>query len=108
MTYTYVTKKQYLYLVLHGELDHHTAKSVRTEIDALLDAEKPKIFVFDLSEIVFCDSSGLGIIMGRFKKMMSLGGEMIVLNPSEAVNKIMELAGMDKLIKIERGEKISE
>jgi len=47
------------------------------------------------------DSSGLGLIMGRYKKISELGGELVIRNPNEAVLKICRLAGLGRLIKIE-------
>ncbi len=87
---------------LSGELDHHGAYGVRKDIDALIDNEKPKKLLLCLNTVQFCDSSGLGLIMGRYRKACALGADMAVLNPSAAVEKIMRLAGLDKLIKIER------
>jgi len=56
----------------------------------------------ELADIGFCDSSGLGFIMGRLKKMNELGGELIVVDPSPAIDRLLALSGLDKMIKIER------
>ncbi len=87
---------------LCGELDHHGAAEVRKSIDAAIDRESPKKLRLRLAEVQFCDSSGLGLIMGRYRKARSAGAEITVCDPSAAVEKIMRLAGLDKLIKIER------
>ena len=87
---------------LRGEIDHHSAVSVRTEIDALICEGVPRKLVMDLSEIDFMDSSGLGLIMGRYALMQRIGGELTLKDPNERIMKIFELAGLGRIIKIER------
>lgn len=87
---------------LSGELDHHGAADVRKNIDAAIDRESPKELRLRLANVQFCDSSGLGLIMGRYRKARSIGAKISVCDPSAAVEKIMRLAGLDKLVKIER------
>ncbi|MBQ9847859.1 MAG: STAS domain-containing protein [Clostridia bacterium] len=87
-----------------GEIDHHNAKAARERLDGIIDRECPVRFALDLSGVSFCDSSGLGLVMGRMKKCNSTGCSMVILNPSNAAFKILEIAGMDKIIKIERGK----
>lgn len=101
MNYTYEMKNGCLEVKLLGEIDHHGAKQIRKEIDELITADKPSILYLELSEIAFCDSSGLGLVMGRMKAMSGIGGRLVVLNPSPAVKKILEVSGMDRIIKIE-------
>ncbi len=88
-------------VILKGEIDHHSAVSVRTDIDALIYEQRPEKTVLDLSEIDFMDSSGLGLIMGRYALMQRIGGELTLKNPNERVIKIFELAGLGRIIKIE-------
>lgn len=87
---------------LHGELDHHGAAAARRDIDALIERTSPKKVVLRLSEVYFCDSSGLGLIMGRYKKALSAGAAFSVGDPSAAVERIMQLAGLGEIIKTER------
>ena len=89
---------------LRGEIDHHTAVAVRSKIDEIICEQKPRKTVLDLSEIDFMDSSGLGLIMGRYALMQRLGGELTLKNPNERVVKIFELAGLGRIIKIENEE----
>ena len=97
-------------LVVHigGEIDHHSAVQVRTEIDALVYEERPKLLVLDLSAIEFMDSSGLGLIMGRYALMQRLGGEIRLRNPHERIVKIFELAGLSRMVQIEEEKKEEE
>ena len=93
-----------LYITLRGEIDHHGAVSARAQIDALIDLHSPAVLVMDMSHIVFCDSSGLGLIMGRYKKMNALSGVMRLLDPTSEVSRIMALSGLDKIINVERSK----
>ena len=88
---------------IQGEIDHHNAKVARDELDKIIENEQPIVFYLDLSQVSFCDSSGLGLIMGRMRKCQTVGSVLVIKNPSIASKKILEIAGMDKILKIERG-----
>lgn len=85
---------------VRGEIDHHTAAAIRQGIDATLFEKRPAKLILDLSAVSFMDSSGLGLIMGRYSVMKELGGEMTVWNPSPETRAILTLAGMERLVKI--------
>ena len=91
-----------LRITLEGEIDHHSAVATRGEIDRLIYEYRPRRFELALSRIGFMDSSGLGLVMGRYTLVRELGGEMAVLDPSPAIMRIFKLAGMDRLIRIEQ------
>ena len=97
-----------LIFTLHGEIDHHSAVRIRTEMDALLIKEQPRKVVLDLSEIEFMDSSGLGLIMGRYALMQKLGGELTLKHPHERLMKIFTLAGLQRMVRIEDAEQAKE
>ena len=86
---------------IRGEIDHHTSSAIRTGIDSTLFERRPQRLILDLSGVSFMDSSGLGLIMGRYSVMKELGGEMAVWNPSPETRAILTLAGMDRLVRIE-------
>lgn len=90
-----------LVVTLRGEIDHHSAVGVRGDIDSLIYETRPRKTVLDLSAIDFMDSSGLGLIMGRYALMQRIGGELTLRNPNERVMKIFELAGLERIIKVE-------
>ena len=90
---------------LIGEIDHHSAVSVRSDIDGLIFDLRPQKVVLDLSEISFMDSSGLGLIMGRYALIKDFGGTLSLRAPTVAVMKILTLAGMERMIKIEKSIK---
>ena len=85
-----------------GEIDHHSAVNVRTSMDAVIATEKPPKVMLELSSVDFLDSSGLGLIMGRYALVKQYGGTFAVLDPSPAVLKIMKLAGMERMISVLR------
>lgn len=91
-----------LRVTIVGEINHHSAVSVRQEIDEKIQELRPQNLVLDLADAPFIDSSGLGLIMGRYQRMQELGGTLTVANPSAGHQKIFELAGLNKLIKIKK------
>ena len=91
-----------LTVALLGELDHHGAVAARRDIDKLIEDSAPSKVVLRLDGIYFCDSSGLGLIMGRYKKALSVGAVLTVDEPSAAVDRMIKLAGLNQLIKTER------
>jgi len=91
-----------LYVKLAGDIDHHSAKSVRDSVDDLIRKNNPAELELDLSAVEFMDSSGLGLVLGRYKKQSDMGGKMKIVNPTKRVMQILQLAGVEKIIKIER------
>lgn len=94
-----------LIITPEGEIDHHSARPLRRKIDEMLYYYRPKNVALNLSEIAFMDSSGLGLILGRFTLARELGGVLRVIDPSESVRKILDLAGTSRLIRIEYTQK---
>ena len=88
--------------VITGDIDHHSARTVRTQIDEALYLKRPRRLELDLSRVEFMDSSGLGLILGRFSKATEIGAEVILLNPNENASRILDVAGIGRLIQIER------
>ena len=84
-----------------GDIDHHSAKFVREKIDSYIVGCKPTLVLLDLSAVEFMDSSGLGLILGRFNTSSEIGAEFRIYSPSQNVRKILEIAGIERLIKIE-------
>jgi len=91
-----------LYVKLSGDIDHHSARNVRDSVDDLIRKNNPVELELDLSAIEFMDSSGLGLVLGRYKKQTDTGGKMKIINPTRRVMQILQLAGVEKIIKIER------
>ena len=87
---------------ISGEIDHHNARTIRRKIDESLYYYRPKTVALDLSEVAFMDSSGLGLILGRFTLARELGGVLRIVDPSENVSKILDLAGTGRLVTVEK------
>ena len=85
-----------------GEIDHHNATRLRQEADELISHYRPQCVVLNLKKIDFMDSSGLGFIMGRMALVSKKGGTLIIKSPSRSVQKICRLAGLERLVKIEK------
>ena len=85
---------------VNGEIDHHNASSVRRKIDEELQIRRPREMVLDLAGVNFMDSSGLGLILGRYTKATDLGASFRVEHPTAATLKILDLVGGDRLITI--------
>ena len=86
---------------LSGEIDHHSAKPIREEIDELAGRVTPAELILDFRDVSFMDSSGIGLVMGRYKLMQELGGRLYVTNLSSHIKKVMKLAGLERLVAIE-------
>jgi len=97
-------KNGVLTLKVTGEIDHHTAKGIREKTDAAIYLYRAHTVILDLSGVGFMDSSGLGLIMGRYTNVRKLGGRLMIADPEPEVEKILSLASMDKLVEIKRKE----
>jgi len=84
---------------LIGELDHHSAVKTRAELDALLRDETIRELVLDLAGLTFMDSSGIGVIIGRYKLMTGRGGNMTIQKPGPAVDKLLRMSGVYGIVR---------
>ncbi|MDD6485179.1 MAG: anti-sigma factor antagonist [Clostridiales bacterium] len=93
-----VSGKEHLITVRpSGELDHHAAKLIRTKIDDEILRTGAVNLAFDLSRVTFMDSSGVGVIIGRYRKITALGGRVFLYGMNENVEKLCRMSGLDKL-----------
>ena len=92
-----------LYCRLEGEIDHHTALSIRLHTDEKIEICRPKTLILDFSDVTFMDSSGIGLVMGRYKILSELGGDLEVTGLSSNSYKVMRLAGLDRIAVIKKG-----
>ena len=91
-----------LIVSLDGEIAHHSAAEIREGLDKMIAVSRPKVMVLELSGIDFMDSSGLGLVLGRYRRLNEMGSQMVIKNPGARTEKILAMAGVDKLIKIIR------
>lgn len=92
---------------LRGELDHHTAEIVRIRLDEAIQRDQVNHVVLSLTDLTFMDSSGLGVILGRYKQIKGRGGKMAVCNVNPAVKRLFELSGLFKIVHIYDNECIA-
>ena len=84
---------------LYGELDHHSAMQTRDSLDKLIARFKDTDLVLDLKNLSFMDSSGIGVLIGRYKKLKSSGQSLYVTNASRQIDKVMSVSGLYSIIK---------
>ena len=84
-----------------AELDHHSAAQICAQADELVRTQDIREIVFDFSRTVFCDSSGVGMLMGRYKMMQALGGTVKAVRVQGRVERILMLSGVMKVIPVE-------
>ncbi|HET7521689.1 MAG TPA: anti-sigma F factor antagonist, partial [Bacillales bacterium] len=95
-------KDSVLCIRLEGELDHHTSAELREQVEAALDQGDIRHIVLNLEQLKFMDSSGLGVILGRYKRIKNIGGEMVVCAISPSIKRLFEMSGMFKIIRLEK------
>lgn len=84
---------------LDGELDHFCAQSVRRELDGMLTDAAIRHLILDFSGLTFMDSSGIGVILGRYRILRERGGDVAVIHMNTHVSRIFRMSGMNKVIK---------
>ncbi len=92
-----VFDKGELTALLFGEIDHHTARDIRRYIDAEIEQLHPSVLSLDFRRVKFMDSSGIGLIMGRYRMMQLVGGKVELINIPEHLERIIELSGVRSL-----------
>ncbi len=83
-----------LHVKLCGELDELTGSYVRTAIDSLTDENDLKRLYIDMSELSFMDSTGIGVLIGRYKRLKPRGVQIILQAPTQAVDRVLGLSGV--------------
>lgn len=97
MQLTITRQEEQLTACLRGELDHHSAGQLRQKIDAALLQHRCRRLVLDLSGLTFMDSSGIGLIMGRYRLLRDREGTLTVTGASPRIESLLRMAGMEKL-----------
>lgn len=87
-------------VVLSGEIDHHTAKNLRSELDKFVITMQPEVLAIDFSNITFMDSSGIGLIIGRYKLLKECGGQLEIHSPQPYIRRVLKLSGIERIVKI--------
>ena len=82
---------------LYGEIDHHTAVDLRDKIDNAVSYIKPSHLILDFKNVTFMDSSGIGLVMGRYRLLMNFHSTLEIRNVTKQTKKLMELAGLGSI-----------
>ncbi len=96
----FTVRSRTLIVSVNGDIDQHNAGSIREQIDLRISHENVKKLIFDFSGLDFMDSSGIGIIIGRYKLMTALGGSVSIIVTKPTIKKLLELSGIKRIIKI--------
>ena len=102
----YHVRDNCLTIFLPRELDHHNAEKIRQKSDSLIEKHQIRCVIFDFERTNFMDSSGIGVIMGRYRTIYLLGGEVWAVNTNERMKKILTMSGVTKIIQIYEEEKV--
>lgn len=87
-----------LYVLLSGELDEHSAKNTRITLDEIFSSKGFSQIIIDLSELDFMDSTGIGVLIGRYKKMKDKNIPIYICNPSAHAEKIFKMTGLYEIM----------
>lgn len=90
----------YLMVKMPEELDHHKSVYIRKKADYLIVQEDVKNIVFDFEDTRFMDSSGIGVIMGRYKMIQCFGGKVFAIHTDTQIKRILKMSGLNKIIEI--------
>ncbi|MBQ8525597.1 MAG: anti-sigma factor antagonist [Clostridia bacterium] len=85
---------------ISGELDHHAAEKIRNETDTRIIRGRVRNLIFDFTDLNFMDSSGIGVVIGRYKLIRSCGGNIAIVTGNAGVNKLLTMSGIPGIIKI--------
>lgn len=102
MDYKYGPNDGSLIVYMPNEIDHHHAAVLIKEMDQLLTEYRARILIFDFQNTVFMDSSGIGVILGRYKNMHYTSGKVIAIHLNDQINKIFRLSGLHKIVEVQK------
>jgi len=100
MNLTSFLQDKRLTIILKGEIDHHMAKEIMQKISEKIDDYLPTACILDYKNVTFMDSSGIAVILFTLRKMRQMEGELRLQNLPANVEKVIRMAGIQKLIMI--------
>lgn len=87
-----------LVIKIMEDMDHHSAQYLRQKIDNEITKSTVKNIIFDFSNVNFMDSSGIGVVVGRYKNIVKLNGKAGIVNANPKILQIFEMSGVLKII----------
>ena len=100
MPVAYTTHNRILTVTLSGEIDHHRVKGVLQDLDQAIDEVLPRQLIVDCAGITFMDSSGIGVLVGRYRKISCFGGKVYVIHADSRILRILRMSGLEKIVEI--------
>lgn len=98
MIFEYTKENRELKIKFFGEIDHHTCNGIKVNADYEIQKYSPKRVIFDFKDVKFMDSSGIGMLIGRYKQIIRNGGQAEMINASKDIKRIFEMSGIFKII----------
>lgn len=83
----------------YGDIDHFSCAEIREVLDCEIQNRSPQSLILDLTHVDFMDSSGIGVIMGRYKKLKDRGGKMFFKGINPRIDRLVKLSGLLQIIK---------
>ena len=107
MPVTFKNRNGTLTALIKGEIDHHTVPEIRDAIDdAFVSIENINVLVLDFYDVTFMDSSGVGLVMGRYRLVSNKGKKLKINNLSKRDYTIMKMSGIEKLAEIKQRNEV--
>lgn len=94
----FIKDERVVVVKINEEIDHHICEKIKGKIDLAIEFRKARVLIFDFSGVNFMDSSGIGLIMGRYRIISKNGGSAYVVNLKPAVRKIFQMSGIFKIL----------
>lgn len=100
MSYTIEVKKPNLIVHFYGELDHHITEKARVKIDQKYLENNLKDIIIDLTQLTLMDSSGIGLIMGRYRNVIERKGKILIISSNIYIDRIIKMSGLLKIVEV--------
>lgn len=95
---TYEVSNGVMIYYLPKELDHYSAESIKKKSEEVFKTQDINYLIFDFENTAFMDSSGIGLITGRFRRVHDKGGQVFVVNVADGIDKILNMSGIYRII----------
>ena len=100
MNSKFIKESKTLILEITEEVDHHSSEDIRRIADNEITKYIPKTVVLDFNNVNFMDSAGIGVVLGRYKMIKMLGGNLKIINVNYSIKKIFDMSGITKIINV--------
>ncbi len=100
MTIDFIKERDVLIMQISGEIDHRYAAQIREKADSMIARELKKCFIIDMTNVSFMDSSGIGMILGRYKLVKSYMAYFMIVSQSTSVGKILDMSGILQIVPV--------